>query len=422
MLLPVVEVLEAGQSPANLKVWHGKGQSALHALGVEHLLMLDWAKVSSSVPVQSKVALLLAKKRRQAAAALEAGEDVPKLESKYVGTYVERHTVGEGDASSNVVHFQDPLEEGDVPESAGDRSKRMIAWTWYCDSLKHHPEVVAVVTCGDIANLVMMVMSKCVGEESVKIITNIFDMTSLKKKPGEPWSVMCAELVRLHSEMSQVEDPRYMIGPGVLPAFALRGLDFDDAYKVNVELLRRDKEVTVERIVQDISVKAVAVEAANTVTSSVAIKGLTASAHVGKDKGDGRGAGKGGGGRGVCFLWRDKGTCRFGEDCRYSHAPSTRDACHECGSKDHGVHRCPRKKAREEAASIKAMSGKAGEASATMEEQIAQLQAQVSAMKAAATGSGLAGRAAALSGTDPLAVHDCGDSELASIWAGRADP
>mmetsp|Transcript_75223 Transcript_75223/g.178747 ORF Transcript_75223/g.178747 Transcript_75223/m.178747 type:complete len:132 (-) Transcript_75223:139-534(-) len=33
----------------------------------------------------------------------------------------------------------------------------------------------------------------------------------------------------------------------------------------------------------------------------------------------GGGKGKGGGGKSICFDFRDNGTCRFGDECRFSH-------------------------------------------------------------------------------------------------------
>mmetsp|Transcript_83017 Transcript_83017/g.185330 ORF Transcript_83017/g.185330 Transcript_83017/m.185330 type:complete len:121 (-) Transcript_83017:92-454(-) len=36
-------------------------------------------------------------------------------------------------------------------------------------------------------------------------------------------------------------------------------------------------------------------------------------------KGKGKGGKAGGGGGGICYDFRDNGTCRFGENCRFSH-------------------------------------------------------------------------------------------------------
>mmetsp|Transcript_102672 Transcript_102672/g.209135 ORF Transcript_102672/g.209135 Transcript_102672/m.209135 type:complete len:89 (-) Transcript_102672:97-363(-) len=45
--------------------------------------------------------------------------------------------------------------------------------------------------------------------------------------------------------------------------------------------------------------------------------------HFARDcpEGNSKGKGKGGGGKGggICFDFRDKGSCRFGDECRFSH-------------------------------------------------------------------------------------------------------
>ncbi|CAK0877020.1 unnamed protein product, partial [Prorocentrum cordatum] len=43
--------------------------------------------------------------------------------------------------------------------------------------------------------------------------------------------------------------------------------------------------------------------------------------HLARDcpEGGGKGKGKGGGGGGICYDFRDKGDCKFGDRCRFSH-------------------------------------------------------------------------------------------------------
>ena len=411
VLMPAVLVLEEGRFPVNIHLWHSKVKSVLQVLEADYLLMMDWSVVSANRPKESRVAKLLAKKALDSAAAQAAkpaDEAKAGVTVKVEPGYVAEHTVGAGAGSaSEAVYYRDPMKDGDVPEPAVDRKRRVLASTWLADSLVHHPDLVSAVRQHDVAALVMMVMTTCASKDGVRVLTNIFEMTSLKKLPGEPWSVLCSTVTRLHSEMGQVKDERFKVGSGILPAFLLRALDNDEDYKVEVALLRRQEDVTVEDIVRAASIKSVVAEAGG-VQPGGRLTGLGAAPFNRSTTATG-----------VCYGWRDNGKCRFGEKCKFSHqsggapkpAPKTSGGCLECGSLSHGFQDCGRRAER-----LK----KASDERTAMVAQMTALKAQVAAMGQADAGPSTEGVVGQLG--DVGAEFECSgmDPELAAIWAGKA--
>ena len=109
--------------------------------------------------------------------------------------------------------------------------------------------------------------------------------------------------------------------------------------------MRRIGSVTVERILQDIGVRADTVASPSPLLANAAAWEKRESAR--KYVHDGRASQP-------CFSFREKGRCSYGESCTFSHeagAVASRPAkpaaspvdnkCYECGSTKHGLTDCP---------------------------------------------------------------------------------
>ena len=204
----------------------------------------------------------------------------------------------------------------------------------------NYPSILSGVVHGNIAATVRVVFALIFGSSEQSVMAALSALTLLKKPPSMLWDEFAAEVTRLRQALSEVQDERLKVGARVIPLFVLQALDADPRLSVELAFLRRlGPDVTVDRIMSDVQIKMLQLGAP--VAGNVAAVTQRAK---------------------VCYNYRDKGACKFGDNCRFEHAGAgggkskrqPKGVCYECGSSKHGIQSCPVFKSRKMAESDQA--------------------------------------------------------------------
>ena len=239
-----------------------------------------------------------------------------------------------------VVHYLDPITE--VNETDDFRRKRALAQTL----LEHvfapnHAHVFRANTNGDIAAIWSAARALCIGDVKASRLDTITSLVDMARHPPSTWTELACLLNQLQqqlaSEMTQ-STSGMELGTRLLPEFALRALQSSnfDHLRVDIAMLHKVQgNITLPRILHDIGTahsltvgqpaqhRALAADAPTPTTSTRS---------------------------GVCFAFRDHGSCRNHNSCRFRHIdngptnskPSQLSgACYECGKTSHGMRDCP---------------------------------------------------------------------------------
>ena len=227
------------------------------------------------------------------------------------------------------------------PETEEERHLRFWCQQYFERVLRNHVGLYRSAKTGDIGALVKVVTTLCAGTEGAAVVGALDSMFALKAKATSTEApTLLAEVARLHAVFLSVKDPGWTMPTNMLPYYALRAMSEYPHLAIALNEIRRlpTAEVTVPRITQELT-------CAHVEAPPAAIQAMYAGRAAGK-------AGKGGGAPKQCFSYRDKGSCSYGDDCKFSHAGAagggdragsgrSADACYYCGKAGHGVSACP---------------------------------------------------------------------------------
>jgi hypothetical protein len=334
--LPKVPELEEDAS-RNAREWLRCALALLEAMAATHLQYKEFCEAANRPPPERKeerLRLLL----HVAAKSKDAQDDVVevKVEQGYAPTPLPRHDaslLGASAIGRKTTFFIDPLANPLVPEDSTARRLRMTVWEALRKSLTKHTDLVVQQKEGDVASLIALVAAipKTLGVRG--LLEDVRTMTKLKKTPNKRWADLVKEIKLLQESFSSVEDEGMRVGDRMLAEFVMQDLESDPDYAVEVSMLRKERGgIQLDRIIADIGRRALSVEAGK---ATLTLSGLQAKVEANARK-PGRSA--------VCFKFRDSGTCRFGDTCRFSHDTRSRGACYVCGDTGHGVNargECP---------------------------------------------------------------------------------
>ena len=334
--LPAVVVLDKSKGvPTNGIAWRDSVARTMSMLDCTHLSYAEFNVQAVGSLGAGKLALLRKKISEVSSSSsgvkLEPGVFAP-LAASSLDMSVEATAVHFKEAPM----FNDPLS-GDF-EDKSERYKRLVMFDRLKQSCVGYPLLLSQSVTGDIAAALKLIMSLIFGTSEQSVIKAMVALGSLAKPPSHSWESFTAEVLGISQALDGAQDSRLHLGSRILPLFVLRALDADPRLSVEVALLRRiGPDVTTERIINDIGVKMMQL-------GPVSAPIVGAVGAVAKRP---------------CFKFRDQGACQFGDKCRFSHdrkagkpktaSSSTRGACYECGSTQHGIQSCPDFKRRKDA-------------------------------------------------------------------------
>jgi hypothetical protein len=288
-------------------------------------------------------------------------------------------------SSVSTVLYVDPLT--DAQETQSFASQRAVAFR-LLERVFLPNQAHVVVSCkyGDIAAIWSLARALCVGDADKLRLDAIVSMVNMVRSPPKSWPELSQMLTQIQLRLTRdVPATRsFEVGAGLLPAFALRALQSSnyDYLRVDIALLHKVVgAITTSRIQQDMTA---AHSQAISRPSGRALMGSARPPAHSPPADPSRHAGPPSRQETLqaCFNFRDRGTCRFGDKCRFDHGggagkvgkdrPQLTGVCAACSSPAHGMNQCPVHKQRL----------RKGEKAEQAKAHLAQLTSQVSSMRA----------------------------------------
>lgn len=261
-------------------------------------------------------------------------------------------------AGKLTVKFVDPIASarkgGLVPEEASERATRMVCWQLLVASLVHYEHLIRAVPEGDVAGLINKVTAMTTLGADATAVQVIRGLSALTKRSGK-WAEFAASVSSLVVQINALQhEASLIIGARFLPLMVMEAMDSDPDYRTELAMIRAAPTFTHESVMAQLTTRAAAVE------SREPIRGFPAYVPPVEHKG-GRPPGR-------CRLWTGvAGSCRFGEDCMFSHddpstsehmrpnkgrrgkggkgeqsttTPRGKGVCYFCGDDQHGIQTC----------------------------------------------------------------------------------
>ena len=313
------------------------------------------------------------------------------------------------------------------------REQRTTMWNFYTRALVNFPAIVKQVQLHNWAALHRRVGDIFGGDKPTKMVADNAATSRLRKKQGQPASAYVDELLRIHSSIGQQTNPRYKMPDGYLPVHAITALAGDPDYSYVVEEMRKLEKaggVSIEEIISAVNTRSGELK----VLPGGGIKGIGAG---GAQVNSGDDEEKDDDGRRhhqkklPCYNWRDKGKCKFGDDCKFSHDQKikgkgpgkdgkerkdrrNKGKCIECGSDQHGFSDCKERKQRMETAK------KVEDQTAVLTANMASVAAALADIKGQLDSGSDTGSIAG--GAARLRAPYAGGGEMAALFVPRKPP
>ena len=296
--------------------------------------------------------------------------------------------------SVSTVLYMDPLTDAqEVQSLASQRSiaMRLLEKVF----LTNHAHVIVSCKYGDIAAIWSLARALCIGDAENLRLDTITSMVQMVRSPPSTWPELSHLVTQIQLRLTRDVPVRksFEVGDGLLPAFTMRALQSSNFEHLRVDITLLHKvagDITVSRILTDMNA---AHSLSLTRPNGRALLGNAQTPNPPASVPPPRRTTSSATGLQMCFNFRDKGTCRFGDKCRYDHgggAGRTKDSpqldgvCASCSSRSHGLSQCPTHKQRlRKAGTAKAELAKANLAKLTSE--VATLKAFMASIPAAPT-------------------------------------
>jgi hypothetical protein len=418
--LASVIVADKHTPPQNGKACIEGLERALHGLGLYDFTVTEFCQPSAAQH-SSRTALLIIKRAKEAKEqAILLAATTPSVKSEEVkagasmdapsdketsdilasmtvsaptAAYAPRDLASTTNSLDNyttisTIRYMDPLTE-DV-ESQALCGQRALAQALIEKAfLTHHSHVVVSCAHGDIAASWALARALCVGDALANRMDALTDMVALVRSPPTTWPELSHAMTQLEFRFARnaPADPLLHVGAGLLPQFVMRALQHAnfDYLRVDIALLHKvSGSVTVSRIQHDLS-------AAHSVAHSVPRSGVSGRALYAPSAPSPPApapATSSSSADQVCFNFRDKGKCRYGDECRFKHVTTSgatprgvTGVCVVCSSASHGITHCPVHKLRQQE-KRKAGSERAEKAKlavAKLNEEVVSLRAMMAA-------------------------------------------
>jgi hypothetical protein len=276
--------------------------------------------------------------------------------------------------------FSDPTkgERFEVPEDKNERMMRARVWARIEKALPHHHHIImTVVQAGDKGNVHALLGALEDEAWQVHEASLCDDLAAVInfRKVGRTYASFKEQVLQLHANFNNIRDPEFALGPGWLPAFVLRAFQEDESYREQItaalerarsgpltlplllDILAGGAKRDEARLKRAKQPKSDGVKGFVTQTkprkknppSASQQQSTTTQSHTSTKR--------------VCYQFRETGTCKYGQACRFSHGDAEatygvdlpqgqRGQCYYCRSPDHGVNACPKKLAKEATAHV----------------------------------------------------------------------
>jgi hypothetical protein len=264
-------------------------------------------------------------------------------------------------ATSSVPQYIDPITG--QHEAAEYQRLRLITQHLLELVLAHHLHLIRACVSGDIAKMVGALRGLCCSTGEIPRLKILVEAFHLCSAPRTTWPQLSATLSRLNIAITtDVDDPMH-VGPGVLAAIAKASLAKYPEFETEMTLMGKmqGETVTIPVIIHNVSLAY-----ASKAGGAQGMMADFAPAHTSPGPADEATAPAAGPtasdviqafaakSANICFNWRDKGICRYGDACRFPHIglgksgrePPPTDGCYECGG-PHTFSACPKVKGRQ---------------------------------------------------------------------------
>jgi len=349
--LPQLEALKPGTNPANFTEWFAKVSQIIRQLNLDELAHPAFNVVAENGSQKGRLSQWRALMRDGKVKKEEEGRDEEeylngkdgnKYEPNRLAAYLDSVDMGRGlggqsGVSKELPFFYDPAKHPREVESQELQVKRWQLWRILTVALPHHQHIVGMGVYGDIHGLLMRVGSVTGGRDERRIKQDVRDLVRLTTGGHKiQWEKFSLDVINLWTSMSQIGTrwPEFILGEGLFTTFVLEAVQQDSAFKTTVELLRRDADA------DDTFVRYHQLMSACAATANTQRGGASTPIAVNVVGVGGRGK------EGACWNWGEKGVCRFGAKCKFTHkeadkgATPRRGKCPKCGGA-HGLQACP---------------------------------------------------------------------------------
>ena len=189
-------------------------------------------------------------------------------------------------------------------ESHAQRKIRMAIYDQMSKALKHFPTLTKNVILGDIHTVFCNLVNAGYQTKMELLIELQAKFLALKKLPSMPYADF---YVQFTDYVVRLSDLGHHFPDEMLITYFLMAMDNDSRYKRAISQIKRSRvPYTLMEVHHEFEVWA-------------KDKKDLPKARTKKDDGDASANVAGVDDTPVCFQWRDKGRCRFGDKCRYSH-------------------------------------------------------------------------------------------------------
>ena len=337
-----IPVLDKGNPPTNGVLWKDSLYTFLYQMASIHLLQPDWSQQATTDEAlevdDDPLRMLAAKKAKDAAQLVKAEGNAKSSSSSSAEDETKVPDLGADTASPVVLHgwtecfFICPITE--KVENVDARLLRRICFDRVLASIRaNHAYLLAGVNRGDLARLVEAVTQIVDGQDAARVYAVVSALVKIKKV-----GMSAADFVAKVSGWRLVlAESSFAFDERLVREAVLQSLASDQLYAIEVAFARKQLTMSTDQILSSVLDKSRSVEA------GAGKKGLAGFVAAKSDRHTPN----------PCFNFRDNGECKYGEQCRFSHAEAgasrkaakaggaraSRKGCFECGG-PHSIADC----------------------------------------------------------------------------------